>query len=403
IRAGVGGPWLSEGEVQGGSLMLLGDVVFLMHTDEKHREAAGLLAALRKHGRRTFTLDAPQHAALRAKLEQPVNVAFQELPLETAVAELAKLTQIDVRLDRPSLRAAGVRERSPVTLELADQTLETVLRGLLADLNLTWVLRDGALWIASRDDAARFHKAAVYDVRDLCRDENDSEALRQALMGQTRGPWDEGEQPQEADANAAPSKPGTIAFPRAGVMIVRHTESVHDDVLQLLENYRLALKASKPRQTPGVDPKEVIVRYYRLPATIAEALVPLLPTLTAPETWKAADRPEAPGAILHSLPSRSSLLAAKGHEVVGENAESSGAAAIVVNNVVIGIRQSREVHEQIADLLDRIESGDARHLPEYTTGYGMGGGMGGMGGGGMGGGGGFFSVPLKPAVVVPKR
>lgn len=348
IQSGSAGPWKSS-DHDGGGVVVLGDVAFVRQTEAQHREVAGLLAALRKHGRRTFSLDAPQHALLRAKLEQNVTFSFQETPLEAAIAELARLTQSDLRIDHSGLRGAGVRERTPVTLELADQSLDTALQAILSDLNLTWILKDGVLWITSRKDAEGFLKTAVYDVRDLCRDSSESSALRVALVGQTRGPW-------------LPSG-GVITFARPGVMVVRQTERGLDEVLQLLENYRLALRASKPRQRGGVDPKEIVTRYYRLPSEIAKAMSPLLPQMVQPETWTSPEHPQAQGAILHALPSESTLISADGFDVIPEAAAPAAGGdlnrALLVKNTVLVIRQSREVHEDIGKLFDRIRQGDA--------------------------------------------
>lgn len=379
IQSGTGGPWKS-GEGEGGGIVLLGDVAFVRQTEAQHREVAGLLAALRKHGRRTFSLDAPQHAVLRAKLEQNVTFSFQETPLDAAIAELAQLTAADLRLDRETLRSAGVRDRTPITLELTDQSLSTALQALLADINLTWTLRDGVLWITSRKDAEGFLKTAVYDVRDLCRDSGETAALRQALTGQTRGPW-----------QSSGTEGGVITFARPGVMVVRQTERGLDEVLQLLENYRLALRASKPRQRGGVDPKEIVTRYYRLPTDIAHAMSPLLPEIIQPESWTSPEHPEARGAVLHLLPSEPSLISAEGFEVIPATPAPAAAPdagrALVVNNTVLVIRQSREVHEEISQLLERVQHGDA---PRYLSGEAM---PAPAAPGGFGGG--FFSIIEK--------
>lgn len=148
--------------------------MFLRHTGEVHRQVESLLGALRKHGRRTFILDPPQHLLLRQKLNDNVTVAFDDTPLDTAVSELGNQLNIDIRLDLPALRDIRVRERQPVTLKLTDRSLKTVLQSLVMDFDLTWVLRDGVLWITSEESAEAFLKTAVYDVRDLCRDDSES-------------------------------------------------------------------------------------------------------------------------------------------------------------------------------------------------------------------------------------
>src|SRR5690606_33086007 len=100
-------------------------------------------------------------------------------------------------------------------------------------------------------------KTAVYDVRDLCRDSRESKALHEAIENQAH---------PETWENIGGL--GSISFPRPGVLVVFQTEQVHDAVLQLLENYRLALRASKPR-VPKSSPQEIVTRYYRMPTPMA--------------------------------------------------------------------------------------------------------------------------------------
>ena len=369
-----------------GGVVLLGDVLFVRNTAAVQREVAGLLAALRKHGRRTLTADAPQHAILRQKLEQNVTVNLKETPLADAIAEIARQAQADIRLDHAELRKSGVRERIPVSLELADQKLKVVLGALLAERNLTWILRDGALWITSQEEADSTMKTAVYDVRDLCRDEGESNALEGAIVSQAQGPWD-------VDGGI-----GTISFARPGVMVVSHTENQLAEVLGLLENYRTALRASKPRKREVVDPKELVTRYYRVQSPIAEDLAKFLPQLVRTETWKSPERPDAAGTIVR-VSSTSDVLDTHGSAVQEQPATAKTVQqALVVHNSVLIIRQMREVHDTIAELIGKIERGDAPAVSEGGfggRGWGGGGGLGGAFGGGGGGsfGGGYFSLP----------
>lgn len=69
-----------------------------------------------------------------------------------------------------------------MTSQLADRKLSTILQTLLLDLELTWILRDGVLWITSEDEAADFLKTCVYDVRDLCDSEVKTKALVEAIV-----------------------------------------------------------------------------------------------------------------------------------------------------------------------------------------------------------------------------
>lgn len=376
--------WSSVGGA--GAVSFLGDVMFVRQTDQLHREVRGLLAGLRSHGRRTFTFDPPQHAVLRQKLEENVTVAFRDTPLEDAVRDLAEKTKIDIRLDRPALQDIGVRERQPLTISLTDRKLRTVLQAMLIDLEMTWILRDGVLWISSPEVAEASPKTAVFDVRDLCRDEGESDSLIEAITSQAS--------PTQWDEVGGPS---SVQFARPGTMVLSATEDLLDEVLQLIEAYRLALRTSKPRVREEEDPNEVVTVYYRMHAKVAADLATLLPTLVRPDSWKSAAHADAPGEIFRSA---SSPEITNLHANVEENSAAQPVPQkLIMEQAVLIIRQTRAAHDEIRQVIWRVRSGDS---PDFAGFGGMGGGGmgGGMGGGGFGGksfGSGFFSVPGERA------
>lgn len=355
-----------------GSYVLLGDVLFVRQTDPNQRRVAGLLAALRDHGRRTFISDASQNDVLRQKVDENLSIRIENAPLVEAIAKLSDAAGIPIRIDRSSLRESGIRERTPVTLKLTEQKLRTALFAILHELNATWIIRDGLIWIVSQADAETVTKTAVYDVRDLCRDFEESDSLAQAIASQAS--------PDDWESLGGF---GSMRFPRPGVLVVYQTERNHNDVLELLERYRLALRSSKPRDRAELDPKEVITRYYRMPTVIATDLRIKLPHLLRPETWRGEGQRDSPGTIMQvtSLPER--LDGQRYNSGVKVSGNSEGAEpAVILNHSVLIIRQSREVHDEIPKILQRIKQGDAdlEGLKNMTVGPGMGG-MGGFGGG----------------------
>jgi len=372
IRSAIDGHWMDH-VGHGGSLEWLGDVLFVRQSDPMHRQIEGLFVALRKHGRRTFTYDPPQHAALREKLAGNFDVAFVDTPLARAVEQLAEQTGVDMRIDVPALRDSRIRTREPVSLTLTGRSLRTILRVLLADLELTWILRDGVLWITNNETAGESLMTAVYDVRDLCRDSNESDELLHAIFSQTEGPW-------EADVGEG----GSITFALPGTMVVRQRETELEKILDLLESYRTALRDSKrrDRDRDAVDPQEVITRYYLLHERIAVDLSNSLPLLVQPDTWRVTNA-DAPGSIYH-VSSTPELLDAQGHTVRADG-DGSGDALVIPRTTLI-VRNRRSVHEEIAEVITRIQNGDPLETQESA-----GGGFGGGGGGG-GFGGRFFSV-----------
>jgi len=343
-----------------GSILALGDVLFISQTTGEHLQVAGLLAALRRHGRRTYVYDNPMHEGLRAALSRNVTVDFRDVRLDAAIRQLADQAGVDIRLDRATLAQAGIRDRQPVSLSLTDQKLSVVLKALLQKLDAAWVIRHGALWITTQEGSEQLMQAAVYDVRDLCRDQDEADALNEAVMSQRPTSWNEA------------GGPGSVSFPLPGVMVVSQPEEIHDLLLATLENYRAALRISKPRQRRGVDSKEVITRYYRMPSEMASDLSAALPSLISPETWQSEKSPDAPGKVLR-LASRGEVF-----RTTQDSAKADGAAeGILVPFSVLVITQQREVHDAIPLLIERVENGEPAPVG--------GGGMGGMGGGGFGG------------------
>jgi hypothetical protein len=304
---------------------------------------------------------------LRQKLGENVTVAFRETPLEEAVQQLAEKAQADIRLDMPALRKTDVRQRQPITLSLTDRKLKTVLQAMLIDLHLTWILRDGVLWLTTHEEAKAFFKTAVYDVRDLCRDEAESNALVEAITSQAQPTsWDD------------VGGPGSAQFPKPGTLVISNTESVLGEVLHLLESYRTALRSSKARQRPEDDPNRIVTVYYRMHTDVANDLLTLFPRLVRPESWKTAGNPDGAGEILlvRSAPDLSNIEAAA---ATTSETEPSARTIVIVRSVLI-IRQTRAAHDEIEEVIRRVESGD----PKMHDGMVMG--MGGFGGG-------FFSVP----------
>ena len=368
IQQATYGPWADVDGIGGRGLTCMGDVLFVRTTPSTHREVAGLLTALRTHGRETFVLDPAQHIVLRDKLDQQVSVRFSDTPLLTAIQELAQRTQCNMRLDTLALQEAGIPERGPVSLTLSDRKLSTVLHVLLSDLGLTWTLRDGVLWITTNLVAQEVLKTVVYDVQDLCTTTQEAFELAVLIRDQTKGPW------LDVDRTG-----GTFSFPVPQTMIVQQTEHSLREVRELLAVCRKALATSKPRKKETVDPQTVETRYYRMDAEMAADLLNVLPQLVQPGTWQSDTTPQATGRILKAS-SGSDVLEAKG-PIVSAAANSAGgtessSGRVIVPKAVLIIRHTRAVHEEVAKIIIRVEQGDPPVLQDGDGMDAFGGGIG---------------------------
>ena len=355
--------WVDAGDL--GTAAVLGDVLFIRQFPRAHRKVVAFLEALRHPARRTWIDEPQEHEQLIETLNRKASAKFQGTQLSQMIQSLADQHQLNLRLDRVALRKVRISERIPVTIDIRDQPIRTILQIIASQHQLAWFHRDGVLWITPQDEAA-VPKLALFDVRDLCRDINDCRSLQAAIE-------------QQASPESWSSHGGNaiISFPKSGFMIVSQTEPNMDEVLTLLENYRLALKNSKRRISPEIDPEGYETKYYRIPTPIAEDLQNLLPNLIAKESWVKTRKEGALGTI-EMCRSRSELRHGDASKNVPSELESYS---------VLIIHQKRKVHPEISALLQKILDGDVPLSPEASGMVGMGGMGGGMGGGGavMGG------------------
>lgn len=357
IESGTGDGWLDSSQGDG-TLVLLGDVLFVRQTGEMHRRVDGMLKAMQTHGRQTFVDDPTEHLKIRQNLDSMTSVNFRETPLAEVLTELSTQSGIEIRRDAAAFRKLRIREREPVSLKLANQKLTTVLDSIVAKLRMTWTLRNGSILITSQKTAAALFKTAIYDVRDLCRDDDESVALTDAIMIQTApDSW------LETGAGD-----GIIVFPKPGIMVIRQTERTHSDILIQLSAYRKALKSSKVRKKKDKN-KESLTVYYKMPTPIAVELEIVIKKMVAPESWKDNQHPEWLGTVTR-ISSRPSILDPK-----------STTRTTLIENSVLVILQTRENHELIRDVISNIEHGNENSILGNSI---LGGG--GQGGGGFGGG-----------------
>jgi hypothetical protein len=213
------------------------------------------------------------------------------------------------------------------------------------------------------ESADKSLRTAVFDVRDICPDENSSSALYDALTQQV-----------DAKSWSQDEGLGEINFAQPGVMVVMQSEPRLDAILELIGNYRNALQNYKPRISPDEDPEVIETKYYRMPTKVAEDFEKLLPTLLAVDSWRSDKQPEGVGKI-QRIRSWSEVATA-----TRQKGGSSTESALIPYSILI-IEQRRRVHEQILETLRKIEYGDLGFSAGLASG-GMGGaGMGGMGGG----------------------
>lgn len=117
----------------------------------------------------------PENQAVLTRLDKPIPTArFPEgTTLEQAVTFIETVAEMNIDIDWASLEEIGVDRSTPVTLNLSQVPLRTVLDRLLDKASpdrlsrAAWAVNDGILQIASDESLRKNTILAIYDVRDL--------------------------------------------------------------------------------------------------------------------------------------------------------------------------------------------------------------------------------------------
>lgn len=145
----------------------------------------------------------------------PVN--FNDTPLENVVAFIQAVTSLNIDTDWQSLEANGINKTTPITLNLTNVPVETVLNRVTEKASpdpitgASWTINDGVLTIASKEQINRQKVMVIYDIRDLIVEVPDyPEAARiniqQALQARGRGGGGGGQNPFTANEQEAPER-----------------------------------------------------------------------------------------------------------------------------------------------------------------------------------------------------
>ncbi len=92
-------------------------------------------------------------ARIRAKLERPVSLDLRRTPLREAVDRVAKLLDDTVLVDERALGEVGIEADRPVTAAGRDVPAKELLRWMLRDVGLTYVVEHEALVITTPEEA----------------------------------------------------------------------------------------------------------------------------------------------------------------------------------------------------------------------------------------------------------
>lgn len=225
--------------------------------------------------------------------EKRVDISFESTPIADVVSFLRTLVEMNVALDK------AVPEDTTITLELKDVSLESALKNIcMLGENLTYTIKNDAIWITTKEATAGDMIILVYDVRDLLL----------AVIDRPRKPNILGENPTMAGG-------GGLDFGGGGG----------------------AGTGGLARDSKGRDLMDIELQVR------GKELVKLLVQVTGPESWAAA-----PAYIVPHL-------ATGGDDDLSEGIEGGeGQGTIAFRDGDLIIKQRKEIHDKIRTILTRM-------------------------------------------------
>jgi hypothetical protein len=109
---------------------------------------------------------------ITAALDDQTTISFADTPLVDAIEYLQRQHEIPIILDTVSIEEAGLLVDEPVNLVLAGVTLQSALKIMLSDLELTYIIEDEVMKITTIERANERLSTRVYPVGDLVVDLN---------------------------------------------------------------------------------------------------------------------------------------------------------------------------------------------------------------------------------------
>jgi type II secretory pathway component GspD/PulD (secretin)/tetratricopeptide (TPR) repeat protein len=104
---------------------------------------------------------------IQSKLNKPIQVNFQNVPLQQAINDLRTMTKMNMHLETQALAAEAINPDAPVTLIADNISLRSALKVLLDQVHLTCVPADEMLKITTPRGAQGKLEQRVFSVADL--------------------------------------------------------------------------------------------------------------------------------------------------------------------------------------------------------------------------------------------
>ncbi len=226
---------------------------------------------------------------IEQSLLQDTEVAFTDTPLEEAIKLLEDLHSIRIWLDKETLTADGINTDSPINLQMSGISLNSALNLMLEPLQLDYVIKNEVMVITTKVRSEEMIETRVYNVARI--PQLTPQELIEIIVGSSRFGGEHGGSGLGKDGGAPGGKAGSAAAPMSGVesagragvasatptelsnpgllnakwakidgeggaawagksiLIVQHTQRVHRQIVELLD--QLAQTETAPAKTPA--------------------------------------------------------------------------------------------------------------------------------------------------------
>jgi RNA polymerase sigma factor (sigma-70 family) len=183
-----------------------------------------MMAGVSPRGGTTFDLKSRPATELKilTELEKTTKVDFDiGVSLKDAFADIAENHGITIIPDKTPLDQAQIKlDELQTRFTLSGLTLSSVMKIILKEHGLDYVLKNEVLQITTVEAANKYHETRVYDVSNL---NADAEALS-TIITDNLGVWKD-----EGDPTG-----GTISAAKS-VLVVKQSQRVHEEIVDLLQ------------------------------------------------------------------------------------------------------------------------------------------------------------------------
>ena len=228
--------WSAEGGLGALELISLDGeyVVVVGHSFDTHDEISGLLYLLRDLAKKAATsggvltgvrcFDLPgqeaAHGTITTSLAKKISLACVDEPLTDVAARLAKLSGVNVVLDRRALSTAGFRDDMPITFIAEDLDLRSVMGKVCHVKGMAWEIRNGVLLITTAEVAETRRPLLAYSLPDT-----DAKTLRRVVVSTVY--------PIDWDDIGGDGVAAAVQLGKTGLLLVGQKEKAQREVAEL--------------------------------------------------------------------------------------------------------------------------------------------------------------------------